>query len=72
MKILNNFFEKSTGVTWQIEHKHSGLIESFTNFQRFEKRCKILIANETAKSYKVNYWVGSTLDESCDLDVYFG
>jgi len=72
MKIINKLFEKDTGVTFQIEHKYSSLVESFSSFQLFEKRCKKLINNGTSENYIVNYWVGSILDESCDLDVYFG
>jgi hypothetical protein len=78
MKLLNkileffkNLFEKTTDSTWLIYHTESKLVESFTNFDRFEKKCKSLISRKNADNYRLEYWHGSKLEEDCLLTDYF-
>lgn len=71
MGILDKLFEKTTDSTWLIYHIESELVEAFSNFDRFEKKCKSLIYRELVKDYRIEYWHGSKLEEDCQLDVYF-
>lgn len=71
MKLLNKLFDKTTDSTWFIYHVESHLAEPFTNFDRFEKKCKLLIEKGLAENYRLEYWHGSKLEEDCLLTDYF-
>lgn len=72
MGILDKLFEKTTDSTWLIYHIESELVEAFSNFDRFERKCKRLIRKGLAESYKLEYWHGNKLEEDCQLTDYFG